>query len=191
VTAAPKGKDQKSPSVLIQEPPEPLSPSVVLGPSEKPAEGPPVVVTSEKPPQPQSGPPVAAAPAAPPAPSPPVLASPPPSQPEAPVTLGNGFTERTSKREIPEIHIVNMTGFPATLTLADGDTRFRWQIDQQVHYSIPPGTYVFRLYHAIYQATGRPDMVGTITCRRYKNYDCEIFWRNGLDTRYGKIGDKD
>ena len=177
--------------------PEALAPSVLLGAeSTKPeSKGPSVIAAPARPDTPvaPAAPPMISAPAAPaPPPGGNLLATreaaPPPSQG---TLLENGWLERPSEQQNPEIIIHNDASRSAVLLVRGRNKTYRWIIGPRgLRETLLPGTYRYELQEEIYEKTGRPDQVGSLSCGQYKAYELTYWHRSGGYTHVEDIGDE-
>lgn len=177
--------------------PEAMAPSVLLGAESTRPElkGPSVVAAPARPDTP-------AAPAAPPLVSAPAPAAPPPAgnllvtgeappPPSKGTLLENGWLERPGQQENPEIMIHNDARRNAVLLVRGRGKTYRWIIGPRgLHETLLPGTYRYELQEEIYEKTGRPDQVGSLTCGQYKVYELTYWHRSGGFTHVEDIGDE-
>jgi hypothetical protein len=123
----------------------------------------------------------------PPPPSPSVVSVPQPAPPKAPPVTSDGWTERPTDVEEPEIRVRNYTERPWLLVLTLGNTVKRWRIKDEYAEHLPMGDWKYELYA---QGSIVPDSAGVLHTRRYRAYETYIYLRfDGARTQNKEVGE--
>lgn len=113
--------------------------------------------------------------------------SPPPA---APVSNAPQWQERTTQQESPEIRIRNASGRPLVFTFGQAGNWNRRNVPTVLYERVTPGEFDYAVYGPFYEATGQPDMVGKLRCRRYRLYEVTFVLGTGSATRHEDLGDQ-
>lgn len=199
VAAAPRRRT-KAVSPVMAWPPAAaeLPPSIVLAapPDARPVGMP--IALAPVPDPPHAASPVAAAAAAPTVSSP-LVSSPPVAAMQTPAAgpadSNNLWVEKQGTREQPEIHLFNRSRLSGELVITRGTARRAWSWRRPglvISDTVDPVEYAYEIRGPIYRMTGRPDVAGSLRCRKYRVYEVEVWERapwEGWDTMYRDLGD--
>src|SRR5581483_6854252 len=98
-------------------------------------------------------------------------------------------------REQPEIHVFNRSRLRGELVIrANGAQRaWSWQHSGLViQEAVEPIEYTYEVRGPIYRFAGRPDVAGTLRCRKFRVYEIELWERapwEGIETMHKDLGD--
>ena len=181
----------KSPSPLGVAPsaPEPVEPPLTAAPLPDPPEAPsPAVPEGDLPP----GPSLVSAPHSEGLPGlPPILNATPADPPNtAPVASSSGWQEHPIQQETPELRLRKQSDAPLMFALKQNGAWRHWPVNDIWYQRIAPGEYEYAVFGPFYTATGRPDMAGTLRCRRFRMYEVTFILSSGNSTRYVDLGDQ-
>jgi hypothetical protein len=105
------------------------------------------------------------------------------------------WQEQPSEQEQPQINVVNDSRLSGELILSITDAPRRWSWRRSglvIDETIAPGEYQYEVRGPIYRMTGRPDLAGTLRCRKFKLYRIRLYeraWWEGWETMHRDLGD--
>jgi len=130
-----------------------------------------------------------AAPAPAAAPSNPVAFAPDPAD------SNHLWVEKPGEREQPQIRVYNRSRLTGQLVIRANAAQRAWAWRRSglvIDDAVEPIEYTYEVRGPIYRFTGRPDVAGTLRCRKYRIYEIELWERapwEGWETMHRDLGD--